>query len=73
MIEQSKSPFSSAHVASAVDAMTAAMRSGVRESLWMHKRLGHPVAIWDDGRVRWIPAEDIPGPESPFWAEADRA
>lgn len=55
-----------------ISAITLAMRLGIRESLWMHKRLGHPVAVWEDGSVRWVPPEEIPGPESPFWADVDR-
>ncbi len=31
----------------------------VREALLKHKRDGNPVAIWKDGRVQWIPPEDI--------------
>ena len=36
------------------------MRQGVREALARHKRAGNPVAVWRDGRVQWIQAEDIP-------------
>ncbi len=25
-----------------------------------HRRLGHPIAVWRDGRVVWIPPEEIP-------------
>jgi hypothetical protein len=37
-----------------------AMRRGVREALLRHKQAGNPVAVWRDGRVVWIPAEEIP-------------
>ena len=36
------------------------MRQAVREALGQHKRAGNPVAIWRDGRVEWIPADEIP-------------
>jgi hypothetical protein len=41
-------------------AVEAAVRESVREALLMHKRLGNPVATWHDGRVVWIPADQIP-------------
>lgn len=37
-----------------------AMRTAVREALLVHKKLGNPVAVWQDGRVVWIPPEEIP-------------
>jgi hypothetical protein len=37
-----------------------AMRRAVREALLVHKKLGNPVAVWQDGRVVWIAPEDIP-------------
>jgi hypothetical protein len=36
------------------------MRRAVREALLRHKRLGNPVAVWRDGKVVWIPPEEIP-------------
>ena len=36
-----------------------AARRAVREALRRHKLLGHPVAVWRDGRVVWIPPEEI--------------
>jgi hypothetical protein len=35
------------------------MRTAVREALLEHKRAGNPVAIWRDGKVVWIPPEQI--------------
>ena len=32
----------------------------VQEALVRHKRAGKPVAVWRNGRVEWIPPEDIP-------------
>ncbi|MBI3947489.1 MAG: hypothetical protein HY321_16320 [Armatimonadetes bacterium] len=36
------------------------MGEAVREALARHRRLGNPVAVWRDGRVQWIPPEEIP-------------
>jgi hypothetical protein len=43
-----------------VEAITAAMQEAVREALLLHKKLGYPIATWQDGRVVWIEPEDIP-------------
>ncbi|MBM2811005.1 MAG: hypothetical protein HW416_1764 [Chloroflexi bacterium] len=37
-----------------------AMRQAVCEALLQHKRAGNPVAVWRNGRVEWIPPQDIP-------------
>lgn len=37
-----------------------ALRQAVREALLRHKREGHPIAVWQNGRVEWIAPEDIP-------------
>jgi hypothetical protein len=37
-----------------------ALDVAVRHALLQHKRAGHPVAVWRDGQVVWIPPEDIP-------------
>jgi len=37
-----------------------ALREAVREALLRHKQAGNPVVVWRDGRVVWIPPEDIP-------------
>jgi hypothetical protein len=37
----------------------AAAQAAVREALLRHKRLGNPVADWQDNRVVWIQPEDI--------------
>jgi hypothetical protein len=38
----------------------AALDQAGREAMWRHKRLGVPVALWQDGQVVEIPAEEIP-------------
>lgn len=42
------------------DRILRALRQAVHEALLDHKRTGDPVAIWRDGRVVWVPAEEIP-------------
>ncbi len=37
-----------------------AMAEAVREALLQHKRLGNPVAVWQEGRVVWLAPEEIP-------------
>lgn len=37
--------------------------ASVREALIEHKRAGNPIAVWEDGRVKWIEPEDIEIPE----------
>ena len=36
-----------------------AMRKAAREALRIHKRAGHPLAIWRDGRVQWVSPEEF--------------
>jgi hypothetical protein len=42
-----------------VQAITAAMQEAVREALLLHKKLGYPIAVWQNDRVEWIEPEDI--------------
>lgn len=37
----------------------AALAKAVRAALLEHKRAGNPIAAWQDGRVVWIPPEEI--------------
>jgi hypothetical protein len=37
----------------------AALRRATRDALLAHKRAGVPIAIWRDGKVVTIPAEEI--------------
>jgi hypothetical protein len=43
----------------------AALAKAVREALLEHKRAGNPIAVWQDGRVVWIPPEEIVVDEPP--------
>ena len=38
----------------------AAMRWAVQEAIADHKLAGDPIAIWEEGRVVIVPAEEIP-------------
>jgi hypothetical protein len=37
-----------------------ALEEAAHQALRMHKRLGNPVVIWRDGKVVWVPPEEIP-------------
>jgi hypothetical protein len=36
-----------------------ALNQAVRAAVELHKRMGLPMAIWRDGRVAWITAEEV--------------
>lgn len=40
-------------------AIDEAMKRAVREAVLEHKKAGNPIAAWRDGKVVWIPAEEI--------------
>jgi hypothetical protein len=40
-------------------AVEAAVQQAVQDALRLHKRAGNPVAEWRDGRVVWVPADQI--------------
>lgn len=41
------------------EAIETVLQRGVNHALLMHKRLGNPIATWEDGRVVIIPPEKI--------------
>ena len=45
------------------DAVTRAFRRAVRKALLEHKRDGDPIVEWRDGKVVWVPAEEIVIPD----------
>ena len=53
-------PETLAHLLAEADAVETAIRESVHDALLMHKRLGNPVATWENGHVVWIPADQIP-------------
>jgi hypothetical protein len=36
-----------------------ALKKAGKQALLKHKQSGNPVAIWQDGKVVWIPPEEI--------------
>lgn len=42
------------------DQVNAAIQRGVRAALLFHKKLGNSVCVGRNGKVVWIPAEEIP-------------
>jgi hypothetical protein len=40
-------------------AVERALQESVREAMLEHKRLGLPAVEWRDGRVVWVPPEEI--------------
>ncbi|MBC6420769.1 MAG: hypothetical protein GDA43_03815 [Hormoscilla sp. SP5CHS1] len=41
-----------------------ALKQAVEKALWQHKKASNSIAVWRDGRVVWIPPEEIPVPEN---------
>jgi len=60
MTEPSDRDLSPAERSNDIPRILRALRQSVREALLDHKRARNPVAIWRDGRVVWIPPEEIP-------------
>ncbi|OKH39332.1 hypothetical protein NIES2119_06215 [[Phormidium ambiguum] IAM M-71] len=46
--------------------VTQALAKAVREALRKHKQTGNSVAVWRDGKVVWIPPEEINLIEQPL-------
>lgn len=40
-------------------AVTKAIQAGITDSLRKHKLLGNPICVWRDGKVVWIPPNEI--------------
>ena len=43
--------------------MDEAMKKAVAEAVLRHRQLGLPIVVWRDGKVVWIPPEEL-GPPS---------
>lgn len=41
-----------------------ALRQAVQDALRLHRLHGNSVAVWRNGRVEWVPPEQIPVEES---------
>lgn len=49
------------------DPIDRAMRMAARDARLLHKRMGQPMPVWQDGRTVWIPPEEIQiPPEEPL-------
>jgi hypothetical protein len=44
-------------------ALQKAMGKAVYDALRTHKLLGHPIVVWRDGKVVWVPPDEIELPE----------
>ncbi len=40
-----------------------ALKEAVHEAVRKHKLLGQPIVVWRDGKVVWVPADEIELPE----------
>jgi hypothetical protein len=49
-----------AEMVAEAEAVERAVQESVREAMLEHKRLGLPAVGWRDGRVVWVPPEEIP-------------
>lgn len=41
------------------DIITKALVKGVREALIQHKKAGHPVFVWRDGKAVWLQPDEL--------------
>jgi len=39
--------------------VTDAIKAGITDSLKKHRLLGHPICVWRNGKVVWIPPDQI--------------
>jgi hypothetical protein len=51
--------FSRVNFVEQAEAIERILQAGVRQALFIHKRLGNPIAAWKDGKVVIIPPEEI--------------
>ena len=42
-----------------VDLVTRSIRRGVYKAALEHQRDGMPMVIWKDGKIEWVPAEEV--------------
>ncbi len=40
--------------------VTQIIQAGIKAALLKHKQAGNPICEWRDGKIVWIPAEEIP-------------
>lgn len=39
--------------------ITEALQLAAQDARRLHKQTGHPIVVWEDGKVVWIPPEEI--------------
>jgi hypothetical protein len=42
-----------------IPVITEAVRRAVQRAVWEHKQLGYPIYAMKDGKMQWIPPEEI--------------
>ena len=47
------------------DLIEAAMQAAARDAYLLHKWMGQPIVVWEDGNVVLIPADEIKIPHDP--------
>lgn len=52
------------------DLVERALHEAVVGAMVRHKRLGTPIVVWRDGKVVWIPPEEIVIPDAETHTEA---
>jgi len=60
MSKASEEPETDVALDQETERITQAMRGAVRAALARHKRLGESVAVWQDGQVVVLSADEIP-------------
>jgi hypothetical protein len=56
-------------LAAETDAVEAAVQQAVAEALRAHKRAGNTVVGWQNGKVVWVPADQIVVDDEPATSE----
>lgn len=41
------------------DKITEALKMAGRDAMRLHKQTGNPMVVWRDGKVVWVPPEEI--------------
>jgi hypothetical protein len=41
-------------------AIDQALQRAVQRAIWRHRQIGLPIVEWRDGKIVWIPPEEIP-------------
>lgn len=65
MAEQNEHPVDIQELLEDREVVERALRKAVQDELRIHKAMGNPVPEWRDGKVVWIPPEEIPLDDEP--------